>query len=113
MLSVMIERAGCHYRHAQNRCGCKTPQQPMSSLLGKRCAARRNAFLSAQKRGFLVHIQINETRVIEFLARGWSAGRVQLLLHDGGTAFSRHQIRQLSSEESLSFFTIAVFLGIM
>jgi hypothetical protein len=52
--------------------------------------------LPAQKRRFLVHIQVDEARVIHLLARGFSAGWVQLLLQDGGADFRAISSGQLS-----------------
>jgi hypothetical protein len=49
-------------------------------------------------------VQIMETR-----ARSSSAGRVQLLLQDGGTGLPRHQFRSVVAVESLSLQTITLF----
>src|SRR6266849_4846694 len=49
---------------------------------------------STQERRFLVYIQVDQTRVVQFLARSLGAGWVQLLLQDGRT-LPRHQFRSV------------------
>ena len=93
MLAVVVQSGGGNCSDTQKHRGDRRPQQAAGSFLGKRAAAGGDTLLSAQKRGFLVHIQVNQARVVEFLARRRDAGWVQLLLHDGGTTFSRHQFR--------------------
>jgi hypothetical protein len=59
-----------------------------------------------------VYIQIDQARVVKFLARWLCAGWVQLFLQDGAAGFPRHQFRSVVAKESLSFFNITLFLGL-
>ena len=82
----------------------------LAVFFGKRTAAGGDTLLPAQEGRFLVYIQVDQTRVVELLARRLSAGWVQLLLQDGAAGLPRHQFRSVVAKESLSFFNIASFL---
>ena len=115
VLAVLIQGGGNNCGDAQNGCGNRSPEEAAGSFFRKRTAAGRDTLLPAQKWRFLVRIQVDQARIVEILAwrlvpRVDGAGRVQLFLRDGGTAFSRHQFRSVVVEESLSFFNIAAFL---
>ena len=91
MFAIVIQRGRGQPAYANQGSSHNGPQQTIRGFLGKRTSAGGNPLLPAQERRFLIHIQVNEARVIHLLARSLSAGWVQLLLQDGGTRLPRHQ----------------------
>ena len=119
VLAIVIQPGRAESGHAHRASRHGGPQQTVCSFLRKRTSAGGDPLLPAQKRRFLVHIQVDQTRVVhlqimpaqimETLARRFSAGWVQLFLQDGGARFPRHQFRSVVVEESLSLQTITLF----
>jgi hypothetical protein len=116
MFAVMIERRDGSSTQEYAAQGKDAPSQASGSLFRQRAPANGDALLPAQEGRFLFHVQVEHSRVIECAVGrrvrrlvGWW---VQLLLRDGGTAFSRHQIRSVVVSESLSANNYNCFWGI-
>ena len=86
-------------RHREHTGGDAGPEQAIGSFLRKRAATGGDALLPAKKRRFLVYIQVNQARVVQFLAR--ASGR-EFQRWAGTTPparwwarFPRHQFRSV------------------
>ncbi len=117
-LAIVIQPRRRQRRHTARRRRRGSPQQTVRSFFRKRTSAGGDALLPAQERRFLVYIQVDQARIVHLqimpsqimeTARSLSAGRVQLLLQDGGTRLPRHQFRSVVAVESLSLQTITSF----
>ena len=87
-LAIVVKPAGAQSRRAQYPGRNDGPFQPVCSFFGKSATAGWDTLLPAQKRRFLIHVQVDQARVVNLLARRLlvvspSAGRVQLFLQDG------------------------------
>src|SRR5580704_2776999 len=106
MLAVVVKRRDGRTANEDDGQGDKAPSQASSGLFGQRAPANRDTLLSPQEGRFLFHVQIEQSLVIGCVVvhpvRGLVGRWIQLLLHDGGTAFSRHQSRPVVVRESLS-----------
>src|SRR5271165_5237210 len=105
MFAVVIERRYGRTANEDDGHGDEAPSQASSCLFGQRSAANRDTLLSPQEGRFLFHVQIEQSLVVRCIVGHRACGLVgrwiQLLLQDGGTAFSRHQSRSVVVSESL------------
>src|SRR5208337_1610307 len=113
MFTVVVKCRNRRAANEDNGSGEDGPGQASGSPFRQRAPAGGDTFLSPQEGRFLFHVQVEQPRIVQCIVGRWARrliGRwIQLLLRDGGTAFSRHQPRSVVVGESLSGTTITAF----
>jgi hypothetical protein len=107
-LAVVVKASNGQSTKKDNTESDGAPGQAGDSFPGERTTTNRDALLHPQEGRFLLHVQVEQARIVHFFAP-WLVGQwVQVFLRDGGTDSPRRQLRSIVAE-SLSKNTITAF----